>query len=237
MIYLFDLDNTLISTDRIKDRLYSLAERHGYSAAEAKEIYAEARTIGTWNTISLARYAEVLQDHLQRDGKAYHTNLEEEVRTSLEHDNNLLLPGVEKFLQNCLVKQVRKILLSLGATEWQQEKIRWSGLDKYFSAEHGEIVFTQLEGEGKIEAIKHIFGDEFEGAGIVLFNDKPDETREILTAFPKMRAQVRRETKDYRYNEADFMRLREDFGDRLEVFEDWSLLGNREGIEGGLVKL
>lgn len=228
-ILLFDLDNTLISTERIKAHLYSIAVRHGYDKNAARNIYKEARFNGKQNTICYRRFLQVLKERLFADGKEFIPNVAAEVEEKLKKDSDLLLPGAEKFLQECQGKKKRKILLSLGVAEWQDEKIKWSGLDKYFSREKGEIVFTQLEGEGKIEAIKILFGENFDGMGVTLFNDKPDETRDVLAVFPKMKACVRQEVVDKRYKKEDFAKLLKDFEGRLTIFDEWNSL--IEGIE------
>jgi len=224
MIYLFDLDNTLIDTEKNKEHIYNIAIQHGYDREVSKEIYKKARFDGQQNTISLERYLQVLQEYLIRDGKTHLPNIATEVAQAMKTDPELLLPGAEEFLKDCQVKKIRMILLSLGVPVWQEEKIQWSGLDKYFSKEKGEVVLTQLEGEGKIEAIKMLFGENFDGADVNLFNDKPDETRELLKVFPKMRACVRQEIADARYGEADFVDLQRDFADRIVIFREWNSL-------------
>ena len=71
MIYLFDLDNTLIDTEKNKEHIYNIAIQHGYNREVAKEIYRQARFDGKQNTISLERYMQVLQEYLIRDGKTH----------------------------------------------------------------------------------------------------------------------------------------------------------------------
>ena len=66
---LFDLDGTLIDTERIKKLFREIAIAHGYSEERAFSIYEEARTAGDVITITYERFIEILKKHLTSDGK------------------------------------------------------------------------------------------------------------------------------------------------------------------------
>ena len=66
-----------------------------------------------------------------------------------------------------------------------------------------KVVFTEDVKQGKKDALSKLFGGMFDGAGTIIINDKPDETRQLLVEFPKMQALVRREKRDKRFQKKD----------------------------------
>lgn len=70
---------------------------------------------------------------------------------------------------------------------------------------------------GKVKAIRQLFGEEFNGEGVTLFNDKPEETAKILRAFPVLHAFVRQAVEDSRYNDESLQYLLREFRGRVQV--------------------
>ena len=124
----------------------------------------------------------------------------------------MLLDGARELLDS-VQGAYEMYLLSLGVESWQMKKFDLCKLETYFDPEH--IMFTPSVVAGKIGKLQEAFGENFDGEGIVLFNDKPDETANMLQAFPKLHALVRREVRDERYSEADFEKAHDEFGDRF----------------------
>ena len=56
----------------------------------------------------------------------------------------------------------------------------------------------------------------------MLFNDKPDETRTLLSAFPELQVCLRFDEDDERYREDDFTALEKDFPGRVSWSKDLS---------------
>lgn len=218
---IFDFDSTLFDTEKKKHGFYEIAERHGYTREEAKAMYDRSRAQGNRMMISIASFLSVLRESLARDGKQFQS---EEVSEIIDRMNkgNGLLHGAKALLEFCKRQDMPRCLLSLGVREWQAEKIRKSGVDSYFAPK--DIVCTDLLDTGKIDIIRNRFGQDFDGAGVILFNDKPDETADILRAFPKMFAYVRREVRDDRYREEDFAAFQAAFADRAVYAEDLQVL-------------
>ena len=220
-----DLDNTLIDTERIKRALYEIAQAHGYTAEEARAIYAEARTEEGEICMSAARFLDVLRAHASRDGRVMQedaaTRALQELRAK---SNGILFPGARELLQYIKEKNIDRWLLSLGVKSWQKEKIGWAGLHEFFSPE--QMIFTVHEEDhaGKIEALRENEGAVFDGTGVLLCNDKPDETARLLQEFPKLHALVRREVSDERYGEDAFVRAAERFPGRFVWANDWHIL-------------
>ncbi len=210
----FDLDNTLIGTEKIKDLFYQLAMDHGCSEREAREIYINAREKRGKIKISLESFGRFLELELKKAGKNFSDKLFEQTNTKLR-SGSLLFSGVRGLLGQLMKKEIPIYLLSLGVREWQEKKIKWAGLDKFFPSDN--IIFTDNSSvkEGKAEALKRIFGSDFNGTGVVLVNDKPDESEELLEMFPRLRVFLRQEVRDKRYKEIDFARLERKYKERV----------------------
>lgn len=211
-IVLFDFDNTLFDTEFFKEQMYQLAMVHGYSVDDAKEIYKEARTSGNQISLTLEHYLNVLKDQLHGDKKTY--NRESVIpilATIAAHDGKL--PGAKELLELVSELGFEKKLLSLGIPEWQEKKIEQAQLGDYFSDE--EIIFTTDEQIGKIDYVKKFAESRNGGQGIIMFNDKPTEMREVLEQFPNVVVFGRYEVRDSRYTEEEFEKLEEDFPARF----------------------
>ena len=218
----FDLDNTLINTEKIKEYFYEMAVVHGYSLYIAKEIYVESRTKGGKVIMSFDQYIKVLRQWLARDGREFKDKEIEEIKGKIYSGVDLLIPGAVELLDFCKNKGLKIYLLSLGVPTWQHDKFKMAGLDKYFD-EGSEVVYTDMVGEGKVEAIKRIFNQGLDGEEIVLFNDKPDETEYILSVI-NLRAFLRKDSKDDRYTEGDYVDLQSRYSDRLTWSDDLKVL-------------
>lgn len=213
----FDLDNTLIDSEIVKDYLYDLSLAYGYDLATAKDIYKTARnnSKGNLNLISFESYSDELKRRLLGEGKQFDANISKKYLKGLKKmKDNILIPGATEILNYCKDREMDMYLLSLGVPDWQKFKIKFTGLNKYFSKD--KIILTQYEGEGKKESLKKMFGDNFDGSGMVVVNDKPDETFELLNNFPKLSAYQIIFEKEKRYSEKDYEKLCKKFTeDRL----------------------
>lgn len=214
---IFDFDNTLYQTERLKAKFYAMAEIHGYTREEAKDIYNEARVVSERIVINLSSYLTVLREQIQADGLSF---LSEEVSEIIEKVKlgDGLVPHARELLRFYKQSNRDLYLLSLGVKEWQEEKVRGSGIEHFFG--DGHIVYTDKIEGGKIGVICSLFGDKFTGAETVVFNDKPDETRKMLETFPDILAFVRREPLDDRYSALNFDLLEKDFAGRVVWSED-----------------
>lgn len=214
---IFDFDNTLYQTERLKAKFYAMAEIHGYTREEAKDIYNEARVVSERIVINLSSYLVVLREQVQADGLTF---LSEEVSEIIEKVKlgDGLVPHARELLKFYHQAGVTLYLLSLGVREWQEEKVRGSKIEHFFSEQH--ILYTDKVKEGKIEVIRDLFPSSYTGRETVIFNDKPEETRKILNAFPDIIAFVRREPLDDRYSELNFELLERDFPGRVVWSED-----------------
>lgn len=236
----YDLDNTLIDAERVKWFFRQLALRHGFTEEESREIYRQARNEEDGKiAITDERFLRFLEETLTKQGKQLDNEIVEKVFSEVEKEKEkLLFPGAVELIEFCKQQKIENSLLSLGVKEWQKKKMRWVGLDKFFHDKN--TVFTVEEDGGKREALQKLFGKDFTGEGVVLFNDRPDESGELLDTFPGLKIFVRRDMSDTRHNEevwGEFMKKYEgraivatDLKNLLEKFKEY--VGPKEGWRG-----
>lgn len=215
---LFDLDNTLINTEKIKKSFIDIALQSGIETeGKAWEIYDEARKAGGSIKITLDHFLDVLESHVMHlDRNNARTLFEHACREGLSFD------GVKDLLTILKERTIPFSILTLGIKEWQDEKIRAAGIDRYFSDDKERILYTERVEDGKVQMLKEKFGDDFTGEGYILFNDKPDETRLLLEVFPKLEVYIHTEHVDKKYGEEFFKELKSTFKDRVVVAKSFS---------------
>lgn len=220
----YDLDNTLIDAERVKWFFRQLALRHGFSEEQAREIYRQARNEEDGKiAITDERFLRFLKETLAKQGKRLDDRIVEEVFSEVEKEKEkLLFAGATELMEFCQQRGIKNSLLSLGVEEWQKKKIGWVGLDKFFNDEN--TVFTVEEDGGKKEALQKLFGKDFTGKGVVLFNDRPDESAEFLEAFPELKIFVRRDMNDARHDDEVWQEFSKKYEDRAVVATDLNIL-------------
>lgn len=207
----FDFDNTLFDTERIKNTFIGIVINARGTEDDGWHIYREAVTSEGTATFSIEHFFKVMRAELSLKGIEVPETKLDAVRDQI-HAEAALLEGAEELLEMC-GEDVDRYLLSLGVPEWQQEKVDLAEIGPYFP--EGHIIYTEHVEGGKVAALKEQFGDDFSGEGVVVFNDKPDETKAMLEAFPELRAFLRRDERDLRYTEEQFVELEEAFRGRL----------------------
>ncbi len=178
-ILVFDLDDTLINAQAIKDILFNFAGKSGCPRERAQNIYRNIRDDG----FTLEKYTEALSGVVDKKAEDILGRIRAEIircKDALVHKDAL------EFLELCKSKQTRLHLLTFGASSWQKEKIQMFGLDKYFQ----EAIFTDNEASGKLRELEKIIGDGT-GEQVVLFNDKLKEIVAILERYPEIVAYLR----------------------------------------------
>jgi len=220
----YDLDNTLIDAERVKWFFRQLAKRHGLTEEEARGIYRQARNEEDGKiAITDERFLQFLRQELVELGKELDTDIVEDVFSKIKKEKEkLLLPGAVDLIKFCGKREIRNHLLSLGVEEWQKKKIGWVGLDEFFNDEN--TVFTVEENSGKSGALRKIFGENFNGTGVVLFNDRVDESAELLDAYPELKVFARRDINDARHDDAVWQEFSKKYEGRIVVATDLNIL-------------
>lgn len=210
MIYIFDFDNTLFQTEQIKQKLFATGEAHGLTPQEARDLYATARDTDGKIVFTLEHFFSLL------DAKVQMTQTLGRWKESLLRDH-MLVPGAIQLLTALKQRSAAMYLLSLGQPTWQEEKVSLSGIGAFFHRDH--ILYTTDMSEGKKVYIEDLIKKE-QTEEVLLFNDKPDETEQLLASFPRLTAYVRRDRDDGRYTDADFIHIVDTFGSRVRVHDD-----------------
>jgi hypothetical protein len=233
---IFDLDSTLFDTETLKEYLFDFLAVCGFRGGKAVAVYKSARDANGKNQFTLDNFKEKLKIRCAEEKVNFNESdwqkMEKELRSKKEE---LLIGGVKEVLQFLKDKKVPFYILTLGVSEWQKEKIRLAGLDKIL-LNKGEnlnecknIKYTVHEDakEGKIKEIRDILQEvgPKDGEGIMFFNDKPDETKEIIMEFPQMKVFVRREIRDKRFSDRDFEELR-NMPQVVQISEQFDFLKN-----------
>lgn len=218
----FDFDGTLFDTEKLKNKLKIAAFSLGLNEDETKKAYQMAYSDEKGGACFEAKkYSRaILKMASEKFGR--------KTKKEFDFEKNFVdyvLPGAESILKKCEKSGANIFLLSLGSPGWQKKKVVGSGLGKYFSPE--KIFYTSDPRIGKVAAIKKIFGKNFFGRGVCAINDKPDESEEILRAFPDISVLARRDKNDSRYAEKDFAVLREKYPDRFYWHEKLSFISKK----------
>lgn len=221
MVVVFDLDNTLFDTETRKKFFYELTILHGYDTQTGQEFYREARDNNLKADFTFSKYVDVLKSHLQQDGRVYQEKEAKEIFRRMREEKGLL-EGAEELLKFCKESNMKRYLLSLGMPSWQEEKIQQAGIAQYF--EKGQIIFTEDSKTGKRDVLQSVIENNQDK--IILFNDRPDETRVLLEHFPCLFAFVRQEQRDKRYATEDFLKLEKDFSKRVIWATELKILHN-----------
>jgi hypothetical protein len=208
--FVFDFDNTLYNTEKLKKDLKDLAVSSGLEVGLVQEIYNEVFWQGTRACFNLTNYADILSDRLTSRGLKFDSKKFGIIREKIEA-GGYVLAGADELLSEVKKLSEKIILLTLGEITWQKEKLNGSGFGKYFDKDN--ILFTEQSGTGKVESLKLFFNGV--SPNIIVFEDKPPEARSILSAFKNSIAMMRYEKKDERYNELDFERLAKEYPGRF----------------------
>ena len=230
---IFDLDGTLADTETIKEYLFGFLAVCGFKGDEVLTVYKDARDAGGKNKFTLDNFKEKLQIYCAKEKREFSENDWRKMEKELRGKKNLLIDGAKEVLVFLQDKKIPYYILTLGVPLWQQEKIRLAGLDKIILnegenlAECEKIKYTIDEDvkKGKIKEIKEILENicEKEGENILFFNDKPDETKEIMKEFPQMKVFVRKEIRDKRFTDSDYEEL-EKMPQVIQVSEKFDFL-------------
>jgi beta-phosphoglucomutase-like phosphatase (HAD superfamily) len=214
MIVLFDLDNTLIHTERIKtDVFFVVAQSYGLSLEEAKELYRSVRNENGRVVLSPQSFAQGLSIKVEVE-----QNLIEENMYALLHEKmqEFCVDGAIDFVYIASQTGFGMYIVSLGVHSWQEDKIEAAGFGTYFPKEKRILPRLDLdEKNAKAIALQEFFGERIMGERSILINDKPAETAQLLQTFPLMRALVRWDGEDERYAQSDFETCHAQFKDRF----------------------
>lgn len=231
---IFDLDGTLFDVETLKEYLFDFLAVCGFEGDRAMAVYKSARDTNGKNQFTLDNFKDKVKLKCAEDGKVFNEGEWQKMVKKLRNKKEgLLINGVKEVFSSLREKKVPFYILTLGVKEWQKEKMRLAGLDKIL-LNKGEILddcknikYTVNEdpGEGKIKEIEQILQEvnSVKGEGVIFFNDKPDETKEIMKESTQMKVFVRRENRDKRFSDKDYEEL-EKIPQVLQISEQFDFL-------------
>ena len=174
MIYILDLDHTLLDTTAFKKALEESLVPLGISPEQFQETYAATTSgIAGKYDYTIERHAAQLHERCGVDEQA----ARERLSGALDRLPDFLFADSLPFLELLNEKSETCVLLTLGNSVFQEEKVRRLGIGKYFF----NMIFTE-------EKKDTVTLDLPEGpAAWVFINDNPIEIRGLQTRFPEAR--------------------------------------------------
>lgn len=171
MIVVFDLDYTLLDTERFKEALAEAFAACGIGRAEFD------RTYGMTVSARPPEYDYDIDRHISLAAKSLTCGageLKRSVTEMLRTAGRYLYPGAREMLKSLRSREARLVLLTLGNESWQRSKVEQSGISELFD----EIVTV---GAGKENAVGGIAqGHE----KVFVVNDNVDEMVKMRGSHP-----------------------------------------------------
>ena len=173
MIFIFDLDHTLMNSGKFKDglpKIFGLSKgawRNSVKKHFAKEL----------DLYSPLKHAEMCYESGEINKKQLFI-LEKRLRLLASNASRYLFPDVERLLGYLCQENNYLILLSHGDKKWQRLKIKELPIKKYFD----KVIITD---KSKIKAINFL---KRKSDDIVIVNDNARENREMINFLRRGRA-------------------------------------------------
>lgn len=166
---IFDLDNTLISARKVYRALESSFAKAGIKRKDFQEMYRESKVEGVLN---LKRFISLAERKFSFSKKEINNILKEIFKEGKEY----LYPDVFSFFRKWF-SRVDIFLVSLGDKEFQKEKLKGTGIYKFFK----KILITR--DERKIKEIQSLF---HKGKKNFVIEDDPETLFYLKRKFKKI---------------------------------------------------
>jgi len=160
---IFDFDDTLFNTKKLKEDIFSELVSHGIDRIIIKKTYKECR-----DNYCISKHIEILKRnnlHVPNSFLSWFSSF---------NLKNYLFPTTIRNLEK-LSKNNYLVLLTKGDLEFQDIKIKGSKISKYFK----EIHITQKNKEEFLKNKRYSYP-------VYFINDKELENKKIKKAFPKI---------------------------------------------------
>lgn len=173
-MFIIDFDDTLFNTHAFKQARLKALENIGVSSALFWTTYKQARVNNDGIfTYSDRRHAEILASEGFSEEKIFQA-----LNKVTLNMKDFLTVDAEDFLQNLTLLKQPLILLSLGDAEFQELKVKSSGIAKYFE----RIFFVD---KTKEQVLTELFSATTDQENW-LINDKVDESQQLKIRFPNL---------------------------------------------------
>lgn len=162
MIYIIDFDDTLFDVSKFK----SACEKVGIDFSD--EIYQKSKIHGIYNP----------EKHLKLIGKS-----KKDLIKILKQSKDFLFPETIKKLKQLRQKADKLFLLSKGNLWFHKQKIKYSGLEKYFD----KIYIT----DNKLKIFQEKIMPRYSQEKIIFIDDKKQELEQIKKVYAKIKTKNR----------------------------------------------
>ncbi|MFH0956101.1 MAG: NIF family HAD-type phosphatase [Candidatus Falkowbacteria bacterium] len=165
MKIIFDLDYTLLDTEKFKKKMADIFSQEDFKADYEK--YFKKQGIN----FDFDEYLAILNDEGRIDNKR-EKKLRLEIEELISHIDNYLRPDAENVLKYFKDSGAELILITFGNKKWQERKVKNLTIAKYFD----NIIYEEQE-KYKSEYLKSLSDGKEE---ILIINDNLSEANEIL---------------------------------------------------------
>lgn len=166
-IYL-DFDRTLFDTDHFYSNILKIIENNGISL-DLFNTYKDKLKNNGFNPKDIL---DALKKEITFDEKVY-LEIEELIKKSFQY----IYDDVITFLKKMKEKKYHLYILSMGNTEYQKKKIKYSNLESYFD----DIIITlKLKGELPIDYKNSVFIDDSLREVESILNSNPYKVYQIV---------------------------------------------------------
>ncbi|MFH1392212.1 MAG: hypothetical protein ABIG90_00820 [bacterium] len=159
MIYIIDFDGVLFDVSKFKNA----CQKQGIDFSD--KIYEKSKTNNIYNPIK----------HLKLLGKS-----KKDLIKILKQSKKFLFSGITKKLKK-LSKHNKLILLSKGSLWFQKQKIKYSGLEKFFN----KIYITEIS---KLEVFQEKIMPKYGQEKMIFIDDKKQELDAIKKIYPQIKS-------------------------------------------------
>lgn len=160
MIYIFDLDYTLLNATKLK---LELSQIIGISFKTFNDSYKKYFS-GKENYNFYKHLSYLIKDNIVKKDNS--EKIRQNVKKYLNNINHLLIPGAEDLLKKVKESNHKIIMLSFGCLSWQKDKLNGLNIRKYFD----KIILTE---QNKRNALDFLRKNEEKK---VIINDNARET-------------------------------------------------------------
>ena len=173
MIVIFDLDHTLMNSEKFKGQLPRIFELSRQNFQRSKEKYFIERQ----DFYSPIKHAEFLYDS-QEISKKQLTFIKKSLKLLAKDANSYLFSDADLILKNLRQRNNYLLLLSHGDRNWQRLKIKGLHIRKYFD----RIIITDKKKTAALKFLKNKKND------ILIINDNALENKEMIEFLGRGRA-------------------------------------------------
>lgn len=174
-MFIIDFDDTLFDTQRFKTARLNAMSALGVTEEDFWKSYQEASISQDGKfTYTNERHAQMLMNHGYDFDAVYRA-----LQKTTEDLHLYLFTDTLSFLASVRQREQSMVLLSLGDPEFQELKVKSSGIHKLF-----DRIFMVNDSK---EAVLHHLFETVDPEHVWFINDKVHETERLLQTFPRMR--------------------------------------------------